>query len=96
MRETANARSASGELEFFPPAVRREILNLESLITYHSNQAIIAPLENDRRVARDVKTSALTRLNEIYERPDVKQVMPTLGAVHAGLAFIMMETRGVA
>lgn len=96
MRETANARSVSGELEFFPPAVRQEILNLESIITYHSNQAIIAPLENDRRVARDVVMSAKLRLNMIYEMPKIKATMRTIGCVDARLAFIMMETRGVA
>ena len=78
-------------LSCLPPHIAQEAMNLDSLILYHGNQANIGPTDHDRRVAHDVAVSARMSLTALFERPEVKRIMQTIGAVDLRLAEIQRE-----
>ena len=81
-------------LSCLPPHIAQEAMNLESLILYHGNQANIGPTVHDRRVAYDVAVSARMSLTALFERPEVKRIMPTIGPVNLRLPGIQRAVGG--
>ena len=78
-------------LSCLPKDIAREVKNLESVILYHGNPANIHPDSVSEFAAFDIIVSAKTRLNEIFERPEVKRIMQTIGSVDLRLAEIQRE-----
>lgn len=95
MRETANARGVSGGYVLHP-AIVRQVRQMKRTAVYLRNMRNMAATPEMRAMYDRHLTAKLGEIADLENSPAMERLHQIAASVRPGLAFVMLETRGVA